>query len=419
MIRRLFTDLTPLRDTTFRRFWVSGLLSSVGNQMTNFVVTLQVYRISHSSLAVGGVGLAAAIPAIGLGLVGGVLIDKMERRRLVLTTSTLLLVIALLFALQAAAGFRALWLLYLLTAVEAAATAINTPARTTVTVNLLPRDQLQVGMAVATLAFRGSFVFGPALAGLLAAAGGLTLCYLIDALSFVIAMYGVLRLPAMPLGQVGGSPMRAAVLDGFRVMRRSRVLVGALVADLNATFLAMPIALFPAINAAQFGGSPSTLGLLGSSLAIGGAAGSALSGPLSRVRSQGKGMLLGGAVWGAAIAGFGLAHSLVLALALLAIAGAADVASVVMRTTIIQLATPEGYLGRVNAVDYAVASGCPQLGNFRAGLVGSLTSPGASAAIGGIASVIGTGVIAILTPALVHYQGVQARRNTTAAEVPA
>jgi MFS family permease len=419
-MRRLFADLTPLHNATFRHFWISGLLSSVGNQMTNFAVMLQVYRLTHSTFAVGGVGLAAAVPAIGLGLFGGVLIDTVDRRRLILGTSGVLVIVALLFTLQASASFHALWLLYLLTAVEAALTAVNNPARTTVTVNLLPGEQVQVGMAVATLAFRGSFIVGPALAGLLTASGGLTLCYLIDALSFVVAMYGVVRLPPMPSNKTGSAPKLAAMLDGFSVLRGSRVLAGALIADLNATFLAVPVALFPAINAARFGGSPATLGLLSTAFAVGGAVGSVLSGPLTRVRRQGRGMLLGGAVWGAAIAGFGLAHGLALALGFLALAGVADVASVVMRSTIIQFATPPAFLGRVNAIDYAVASGVPQLGNFRAGVVGSLTSPGISATIGGVASVIGTGIIALATPALVRYRGVpQVPDEPTAQKVAA
>lgn len=411
---RLLTDVTPLRDATFRRFWVSGMCSSIGNTMTNFAVTLQVYRLTHSTFAVGVVGLSAAIPAIVVGMFGGVLIDAYDRRKLVLITSTVLMLISLLFTAQAAAGSHMLWLLYLLTAVEAVSTGVNNPARTTVTVSLLPGERLQSGMALATMAFRGSYIFGPALAGVLAAASGLTLCYLIDAISFVVALYGVLRLPAMPPLEDASAPNLAAVLAGLSVVRRSRVLAGALLADVNATFLAMPVALFPAINATRFGGSPRTLGLLTTALAVGGVVGSVLAGPLTQVRSQGKGMLIGGAAWGAAIAGFGFAHGLVLALGFLALAGAADVASVVMRTTIIQLATPEAYLGRVNATDYAVGSGVPQLGNFRAGIVGSVTSPATSAAIGGIASMVGTAIIAVAMPALVRYRGVPALRDPVA-----
>jgi hypothetical protein len=196
----------------------------------------------------------------------------------------------------------------------------------------------------------------------------------------------------------------AAVVDGLRFLKRSKVLVGALVSDLNAMVLAMPVALFPAINADRFGGSPRTLGLLTTALAVGGIVGSGLSGPLGRVRRQGAGMLLAGSVWGLAVAGFGLVHGLAASLTLLALAGVADVSSVVLRTTMVQVATPDAYRGRTNAAEFVVGAACPQLGNFRAGAVASLTSPGASAVSGGLASVLGAGVIALALPAFVRYR---------------
>lgn len=402
---RLLADITPLRESRpFRRLWFSGLLANVGNQMTAFAVALQVYLISHSSVAVGAVGLAASLPAIALGLLGGSVIDAVDRRRLVLITSSLLALVSIAFTVQAFAAFDQLWLLYLLTALESTLAAVNAPARATFIVRLLPSEQVPAGTALTMLVVHTSFVVGPSTAGLLAAAGGLKLCYLVDALGFAAALYGVARLPAMPPEDGGSRIGLAAVVDGLAFLRRSRALAGALIADLNATVLAMPVALFPAINAGRFGGSPRTLGLLTAAIAVGGVLGSSLSGPVSRVRLQGRGMLVAGAIWGAAIAGFGLVHGLAVSLALLVLAGAADVSSVVLRTTIIQVGTPDAYLGRTNAAQYVVGTACPQLGNFRAGVVASLTSPGLSATFGGLASVFGTGVIALTIPALTRYR---------------
>jgi hypothetical protein len=206
-----------------------------------------------------------------------------------------------------------------------------------------------------------------------------------------------------------------SVADGLRFIGRSRVLTGALLTDLNATVLAMPIALFPAINAERFGGSPRTLGLLTTAVAVGGIAGSTLSGPVGRLRRQGLGMLLASSIWGAALAGFGLVDGLAATLILLAVAGAADVSSVVLRTTIIQVATPDTYRGRVNATEFVVGASCPQLGNFRAGAVASLTSPAVSAVSGGLSCVAGAGVIALLIPALRNYRPQPQRAALSAA----
>jgi hypothetical protein len=194
------------------------------------------------------------------------------------------------------------------------------------------------------------------------------------------------------------------VLEGLRFLRRTPAVAGALVADLNATVLAMPVALFPAINAERFGGSPRTLGLLTTALGVGGLVGSALSGPVGRLRHQGRGMLVAGAVWGLALAGFGLVHGLAASIILLAVASMADVSSVVLRTTIVQVSTPDAYRGRISAAEFVVGGVCPELGNFRAGAVASLTGPGTSAVAGGLACVAGVGVIALAFPALVGYR---------------
>lgn len=405
MIRRLLVDITPLRTSPdFRRLWFGSLLSAIGGQMTVFAVALQTYLLTHSSLAVGAVGLADALPAITLGLLAGSFVDAHDRRVIVLIASTGQLLVSLGFAAQAFAGADQVGLLYALVAVQSVARAVNAPARRTFMPRLLPAAQLPAGAALTMLVMHTSMVVGPSLAGLVAAAGGLKLCYLIDALSFFGALYGVYRLPPMRPDGATSRPGPRAVLDGLRFLRGNRVLTGALISDLNATVLAMPIALFPAINADRFGGSPRTLGLLTTAIAVGGIVGSGLSGPVGRLRHQGRGMLVAGAVWGAALAGFGLVDGLAASLALLAVAGVADVSSVVLRTTVIQLAAPDAYRGRIAATEYVVSAACPELGNFRAGAVASLTSPAVSAVSGGLACVAGAGVIAVLLPAFVRYR---------------
>jgi len=418
VIRRLLVDVTPLRSSRdFRRLWAGSLLSAIGGQMTVFAVALQVFLLTGSSLAVGAVGLADAVPAITCGLLAGSLIDARDRRMLALVASSVLLLVSLGFAAQAFAGGGQAWLLYGLVAVQSLARSVNAPAQRTFLPRLLPAGQLAAGAALTMLVMHASMVVGPSLAGLIAAAGGLKLCYLIDAASFLGALYAVYRLPPMRPDGDGIRPGPRAVLDGLGFVRRSQVLTGALLSDLNATVLAMPVALFPAINAERFGGSPGTLGLLTSALAAGGVIGSGLSGPVGRLRRQGRAMLCAGAVWGAALAGFGLVDGLAASLMLLALAGVADVSSVVLRTTVIQLGTPDGYRGRVSATEYVVGAACPELGNFRAGAVASLTSPAASAVSGGLACVAGAGVIALALPVFFRYRCGTGPVPTSAARV--
>ncbi len=412
----LLADIRPLRESPdYRRLWLGSALSGLGGQMTTFAVALQVFRLSHSSAAVGAVGLAFAIPAITVGMVGGALIDSVDRRKLVLVTSVLQAMVSLAFAVQAFAGMDALWLLYALTALQGGVGAINAPARRTFMPRLLRRELVPAGAALSMMSMYVAMIGGPALAGVIAASGGLKLCYLIDAITFIGALYGVFRLPPMrPEGTGSGRNLRA-VVDGLRFIVDNRALRGAMLADLSATVLAMPIALFPAINADRFGGSPRTLGLLSTALAVGGLVGSVLSGPVKHVVHPGRAMLITGSVWGAALAGFGAVHGLAASLALLAVAGAADVLSVVFRTTIVQLATPDAMRGRTSSTEFVVGAAFPQVGNFRAGLVASASSPGLSAISGGLAAVIGAGLIALTLPAFRNYQHAKEDRDIAAA----
>jgi MFS family permease len=420
MVSRLLADVTPLRSSpAFRRLWLGGALSGVGSMMTVFAVALQVYLLTHSSAAVGLLGLADAVPGIACGLVIGGLVDSVDRRRLVLLMSTVQLLVSAAFAAQAFAGLDNVALLYALVGLQSVAGAVKAPAARTFLPRLLPAEQLPAGAALTMLGMHASMVAGPSLAGLIAAVGGLKLCYAIDAVTFVASLYAVYRLPAMRPDGSGAQPGLRAVLDGWRFVWHNRVLSAALLSDLNATVLAMPIALFPAINAERFGGSPRTLGLLTTALAVGGIVGSGLSGPVGRVRRQGRAMLLAIAVWGAALAGFGLVDGLAATLAMLALAGVADVSSVVLRTTVIQLATPDSFRGRVSAAEYVVGAACPELGNFRAGTVASLTSPAISAVSGGLACIAGAGLIAALMPGFVRYRAEPAEVSPQPLAAPA
>lgn len=411
--RRLLLDVRPLRASpAFRRLWLGSAISSVGGQMTTFAVALQVFRLTGSSAAVGGIGLAAAIPSIVVGLVGGPLIDSVDRRRLVLAARAGLTLVSAVFAAQAFAGLHSVWLLYGLVFVQYLLTSLSGPAGRTFAPRLLPSDLLPAGAALQMFAMHTSLVIGPSLAGLLTAVAGLKVCYLVDAVSFVASLYAVVRLPAMRPDSGSGRGPRA-VLDGLRFVGGHKAVLGALLSDLCATALAFPVALFPAINADRFGGSPRTLGLLTAALAVGGILGTVFSGPVSHVARQGRAITVATVVWGGSLIGFGLVGGLAPTLGCLVVAGIADVLSVVFRTALVQAATPDAYRGRVSAAEYVVGVGAVELGNFRGGLLGSLTTPSLSAVIGGASSLGAAAVLAAAVPALLRYTPAAETRVTS------
>lgn len=405
---KLLADVTPLRvSAAYRRFWVGNTLSAVGTSLTLFAVPLQVYDSTRSPAAVGLLGLAAMVPTLAVGLLGGTLIDRMDRRRVVLTCTGCALAISAALTAQAFAGSRLVWPLYLLFALAAAVGAVNSPARRTLMRGLLPASQLPAALALEQVTFQTMITVGPALAGVITAAPhlGLRGCYLADTASFAAALYGAARLPRPPGPPAAAAGTRlAAVAAGVSFIRRSPVLCGAFLADLNATVFGLPVSLFPAINAARFGGDPRTLGLFTTAIGVGGLVSAVLSGPVKHVSRQGLGMLVTVSVWGAAFAMFAVAGSLWLTLLALAVAGGADAGTVVLRGIIVQTVTPEEFRGRVTAADYVVGAGGGQLGSLEAGAVGSLTSPVTSALSGGLLTVAGAVAIGVLLPAFRRYR---------------
>ncbi|MGH3202356.1 MAG: MFS transporter [Streptosporangiaceae bacterium] len=404
---RLLADVRPLRESpAFRRLWVGSTLSAVGGALTTFAVPLQVYDVTRSPFAVGAIGLAQVVPTVTIGLLGGAIADAVDRRKLVLVASGGSAAVSAGLAAQAFAGLRSVWLLYALVAVSASLSAVNAPVRRTIIPSLLPADQLTAGLALQRLTFQITLTAGPALAGLITATPGLGLwaCYLIDAASFAGSLYGVARLPALPRTAGAARPGPGAVAAGIRYIGRSHVLLGAFLADLNATVFGLPVALFPAINAERYGADPRTLGLFTTAIGVGGLVSGVLSGPVGRIEWQGRAMLLAVAIWGAAFAGFAIASALWLTLVMLAIAGAADVFTVVFRGTIVQQTTPGEFRGRVTAADYVVGVSGGSLGNLEAGALGSLTSPAVSALAGGLVTVAGAAVIGLALPAFTRYR---------------
>jgi MFS family permease len=420
-------DTRPLRTShTFRRLWIGSAASAFGGQITTVAVLYQVWQLTGSPVWVGVIGVAHALPMIVFSLIGGSLADAIDRRRLVLATTIGSMVMSALLAAQAIAGWESLPVVLGLVAGSAACSAVGGPARRTFVPRVLERDQVAAGIALTHIGFQAAMLIGPAIAGLVIGGWGLPVCYLLDAATFGVALYGVASLPAMPpadpspSGPSGtgsaatGTVERArigAISAGFQYIARRPALGGSFLTDLAATVLAMPVALFPVINQERFGGNPETLGLLLSAIAVGGIGAGLLSGAVTRAPRPGTIQLAAAGAWGLALAGLGVSGALWGALAWLVVAGAADTVSVISRGSVVQLATEDAFRGRVSAVEQVVGVAGPELGNVRGGLLAGLTSATVALSGGGLLCVLGVALIAATHPAL--------RRFTTAPAEPA
>ena len=403
--KRLLADIGPLRESAaYRRLWVGQTVSTTGNMMTGVVIAVQVYALTRSSLAVGMIALAEAVPMLLLGLVGGTFADSTDRRKLVLATSSLMALVSAVLALQAALALRQLWLLYVLAAVQASLFSLDTPASRTFMPRLLRPERIPAAVALSQMSFQASLIAGPLLAGVTIAGAGAAAAYAADAVSFLLVIYAVWRLPPIPVPGGRAAPGIRSVIAGVRYVRRHPVLAGCLLLDINGMVFGMPMALFPALAHVHFGGGSRTVGLLYAAPAIGGVLGGVFSGPLSAIRRQGLAVLIAVGTWGLAIAGFGVTRTLVLAVPLLAIAGAADMINSTFRGTILQISTPDAMRGRVNSVGFVVSEVSPALGNVEAGVVAAATSPAISAISGGLLCAAGAAALGLMMPAFARYR---------------
>ncbi|MFI6011285.1 MFS transporter [Streptomyces sp. NPDC051243] len=400
-LARTLIDVRPLRTSpVFRRLLIGRTVSVLGSFMTMVTVMYQVWDMTHSAVWSGAVGLAQVVPMVGVGLFAGSWVDRGDRRRIFLVATVGQAVFVLLLAVQGFTGGVPVAGILALVAAGSCFGAVGGPAAGVFVPRLLPKEQVAAGLALNQVTGQAMMLLGPALGGLFLGWFGIGVCYLLDALSFGLAFYGAFGLPALP---PEGEPARAGlrgVLDGLRFLAGHRVVRGALITDLAATILSMPVSLFPLVNAERFGGSPRTLGLFLSALAVGGVTATALSGAVTRLGRPGLVMLCGSATWGVALALFGLMTDPWVGLGLLVVAGAADALAVVSRSTIVQTRTPDALLGRVTAAEQIVGQGGPHLGNLRGGVVAGWSSGATALVTGGLLCVLAVAYVGTSTPEL-------------------
>ena len=403
---RVVADITPLRRyPQFRRLWAGQIVSGVGSQLTIVAVSYQAFRLTHSTLVVGIIGLAQLVPLLAAALWGGALADAKDRRSVLLVTQFAMAAASAGLAANAFVPHPALWPLFVCTMAAAAFQGVDWPARRAALPMIVRGEDITAAVALQTLVQQLSFVAGPALAGVLIASIGLGPVYLLDVASFAVALVVVVLLPPLvPSG--GGTPLGVrSMAEGLRYLRSQKLLSSTYWIDLNAMIFGMPRAVFPQLGIELFGGGAGVVGLLYAAPGAGGLVGSFFTGWCGRVRHQGRAIAVCVAVWGLSIALFGIVPVLGVGLALLALAGAADVVSAVFRQAVQQRVVPEHLQGRLSGIFFAVVAGGPRLGDVETGLVTELVGPQFAVWSGGLACIAGVGILLWRTPGLWRDRG--------------
>jgi len=405
-------DLRPLRGVAYRRMWLGNGVSFFGFQFTAVAVPVEMFAITHSSAWVGLLGLAALVPLLIFGLWGGAAADVVDRRKLLLASSTLAWIATAGLLMQAVLGLHSPMLLLALTAVQSAGFAVSSPTRQAIIPRIVPADLVPAANTLNYTTTTAGGVLGPLAAGLIfglwSTDTGVTIAYAVDALFFTISFWASYRLPPIPPLHEDGTIPRPTVgvrgvVDGLRFLAGQPVLLLSFAVDIVAMVLAMPRALFPEIAEERFGGG-SAVGWLFAAIAIGSVVGGLTSGWIGRIKRQGAALVVAVVGWGIAVGLAGLAHQLWLMVLLLAVGGAADLVSAVYRMSILQTFAPDRLRGRLQGVFTVVVAGGPRLGDLRAGATADLTGPTASWAGGGFAAAGLAVVLALAFPALLRYR---------------
>ncbi|MEH0843669.1 MFS transporter [Micromonospora sp. CPCC 205711] len=416
--RRWAIDLRPLAVPAFRRMWLGNTLAMFGFQFTAVAVPVEMYALTRDSFWVGLLGVAGFVPLLVFGLWGGAVADARDRRRVLLAGSALLWASMVGLLVHALVGRGSPVLLLALVTVHSVAFAISSPARSAILPRLLPAELVPAGSTLNYTTFTAASVVGPLAAGLIFAAfgtgPGLPVAYALDALLFTGLVVATVRLPAMPPEPAAEGEVRrgglAGILDGFRYLGTTPVLLSSFAIDLIAMILAMPRALFPEIAESRFGGG-AAVGWLYSAIAIGAMVGGLTSGWIGRIHRQGLALVVAVVGWGLAIAAAGLARQLWLMVALLAVAGAADLVSAVLRQSMLLIYAPDRMRGRLQGVNTVVVAGGPRLGDLRAGAVAAGFGTGVAWIGGGLVSAALAVLLVVAFPALLRYRAAGAGRE--------
>ena len=394
-----------LRLPAFRWFIVSLMALTVGVQIQSVVVGWQVYQITRDPLSLGIVGLAEALPFISVALFAGHVADRRDRR-LVALASLLALVGCTLALLAfttwptALAGGR-VWPIYLVIFLSGIARSFLQPARTALSAELVPRSLYVNAVAWRSSTWQFAAVVGPALGGLLFGFASATISYGVSAALIVVSLGALARIP--PTDRVITPTMESvyeSLGSGIRFVLNQPVVLGALTLDLFSVLFGGATALLPIFASDILKVGPQGLGLLRAAPAVGAVAMSLMLAHRPPLRRAGRSLLVAVAFFGAAMIGFGLSRSFPLSLALLAFSGMVDNVSVVIRSTLLQVLTPEHLLGRVSAVNAIFIGSSNEIGEFESGVTARLLKVVPSVVFGGVMTLLVVGVTALKVPAL-------------------
>ncbi|PZF89769.1 enterobactin transporter EntS [Micromonospora deserti] len=392
-------DLTPLRSSRdFRIMFWARVVALLGISLTLVALSIQVYQLTRSSLAVGMVNVAAGGTLLAGTLAGGVLADRYERRQLLLLSRGGAAVVFAALTVNALLDQPRLWVVYLCAAVIGVVDGVSETALVAIVPDLVPKAQLAAAGALTAITTQLATMVGPSVGGAIIAGPGVAVCYGITCVATVIQVAMMSLVTRRPPAEAEHQHPLRAIAEGLRFVRRNRLIAGLLLVDVCGGLFALPYAVFPEFGAKVLHGDPRTVGLMYSAPAVGAFLGALFSGWVGRYSRPGRALLGAGLLWGLGITALGASGNIGFALVFLGLAGAGMIFTDILVRALLQQHTPSALMGRVSSFWLALATVAPAAGGALVGGLAGVTGPGIAVLLSGLACVTAVLVIAAVIP---------------------
>jgi MFS family permease len=385
----------------FLVFQLARFFVVLATEMQSVAVGWQVYEITKRPLDLGYVGLAQFLPGIVLFLVSGHVADRYRRTKVVFFCFLGYTVCSTLLFLVAIHGTISVYPIYLILVGLGAVRSFSAPVSRAILPQLVAEKDFPNAVAWASTTFQCATILGPSLGGVVyAATRGPATVYAMGMIAGLLATLGTLRIPTTSAPRKREPINARTVLAGFRYIWKEKIIFGSISLDLFAVLLGGAVALLPVYAREILNTGPWGLGILRTAPGVGAAFMAVYLAHRPLRRGVGKTMLWCVAGFGACTILFGVSHSLILSLAALILVGATDMVSVIVRATLVQIATPDEMRGRVNAVDMVFIGASNELGQFESGLTAHWFGTVPAVVLGGIGTILVTGLWAWMFPAV-------------------
>ena len=399
----MFLDISPLRKYRDYRYLFTGqLISAFGTMITYVALPFQIYDLTHSTLAVGIIGLIELIPLLVTAFIGGVFADTIDRKKLLIFSELFIMLTVLVLAMNASLAEPKTWIIYCAAGIMSSLNGLHRPSLESLGPRLVDKIDIPAYSALNSFKSILGTIAGPAIGGICIAAFGWVITYLLDVATFAISIFALLQIQRFPENPKKENAISfQSIKEGLRYAVSRQELVGTYVIDFVAMVFSMPTALFPAI--AESYGKTQLIGFFYSAPAVGALLASVLSGWTLKIHRQGFAIAIAASCWGFAITGFGFVSNVWIALFILAIAGGADMISGIFRTTIWNQTIPDHLRGRLAGIEMIGYTSGPLLGNTQAGMLAAAIGTHNAIMLGGVLCITGVGICIRFLPKFLHY----------------